>query len=103
MISHCVLVKFKRSVTTAERDAIYDGLRALEGKIDGLVRGWYGHNASPEGLGQGFDDGFMMDFRDAAARDAYLVDPEHQAAGAKLVDALQDGAGGLIVFDFVVS
>ncbi len=59
-------------------------------------------NISPEGLGQGFRDGFMMDFRDEAARDAYLIHPEHQAAGAKLVAALEGGIGGLIVFDIRV-
>lgn len=103
MIRHCVLVNFKGSVTAAEREAIYDELRALKPKVDGLIDGWFGHNASPEGLAQGFADGFIIDFRDAAARDAYLVHPDHQAAGAKLVAALEDGVGGLVVFDLVVS
>jgi len=100
MIRHCVLLKFRNDVTRAERDALYASLRALEGRIDGLLRGWYGANVSPEGLGQGFDEGFIMDFRDAAARDAYLVHPDHQAAGARLVAALEGGTRGLVVFDF---
>lgn len=99
MIRHCVFVRFKGSVSLAEREAIYDELRALRGKVDGLLAATFGHNASPEGLGQGFSDGFIIDFRDAAARDAYLVHPDHQAAGGKLVEALEDGIGGLIVFD----
>jgi hypothetical protein len=99
MIRHCVLVNFKGSVSAAEREAIYDDLRALRHKIDGLLADHYGPNVSPEGLAQGFADGFTLDFRDAAARDAYLIHPDHQAAGAKLVAALEGGIGGLIVFD----
>ena len=57
---------------------------------------------SPEGLGKGFNDGFIMDLADAAARDGYLVDPAHQAAGTRLVAALEGGTDGLIVFDLEV-
>ena len=102
MIRHCVFVRFKGSVSADEREAIYDELRALKGKVDGLLTASFGHNASPEGLAQGYEDGFVIDFRDAAARDAYLVHPDHQAAGAKLVASLQEGIGGLIVFDLQV-
>ena len=103
MIRHCVLVKFNGSVSAAEREANYDELRVLKDKIDGLLTATFGHNVSPEGLGQGFSDGFVIDFRDAAARDAYLVHPDHQAAGASTVEALEDGIGGLMVFDIEVS
>ena len=99
MIRHCVFVRFKGSVSAAEREAIYGELRALKGKVDGLLEAHFGHNASPEGLGQGFDDGFVIDFRDAAARDAYLIHPDHQSAGGKLVSMLDEGTGGLVVFD----
>ena len=43
-----------------------------------------------------------MDFSDAAARDAYLIHPDHKAAGAKLVAALEGGRDGLMVFDIEV-
>jgi len=99
MIRHVVLVNFKESIGESEREALYDNLRALKPKIDGLLSQTYGPNVSPEGLGQGFRDGFIMDFRDEAARDAYLIHPDHQAAGAKIVAALEGGIGGLIVFD----
>jgi hypothetical protein len=102
MIRHCVFVKFRPDVGAAVREAIYDDLRALVGRLDGLLTGSFGANVSPEGLGKGFNDGFTMDFRDAAARDVYLVDPGHQAAGGKLVAALQGGVDGLVVFDLEV-
>ena len=44
-----------------------------------------------------------MDLADAAARDRYLVDPAHKAAGARLVAALEGGRDGLIVFDLEVA
>jgi hypothetical protein len=103
MIRHCVLVRFKGSVSETERQAIYADLRALKGKVDGLLAASFGPNVSPEGLGQGYADGFVIDFRDAAARDAYLLHPDHQAAGARLVGALDEGIGGLIVFDIAVN
>ena len=43
-----------------------------------------------------------MDLANQAARDRYLTDPAHQAAGSKLVAALQGGRDGLIVFDMEI-
>lgn len=103
MIRHCVFFKFRTGVSADERAEIYAGLNALVGRIDGLIRADFGPNVSPEGLGKGFADGFIMDLADAAARDRYLVDPAHQAAGAKLVAALEGGRDGLIVFDLEVA
>ena len=100
-IRHCVFLKFRADVDIGERRAIFDQLAALRGhlKIDAMS---FGRNVSPEGLHQGFVDGFTMDFADAPARDAYLVDPAHKAAGARLVGALEGGATGLLVFDMEV-
>lgn len=102
MIRHCVFFKFRADVPQVERDGIYTQLAALVDAIDGLIAVKFGPNVSPEGLGRGFDDGFIMDLRDVAARDAYLIDPAHKAAGARLVGALQDGLNGLIVFDLKI-
>jgi hypothetical protein len=98
MIRHIVLLKFRDDILAAERQAIYDDLRALKGHLD-IVAMSFGRNVSPEGLGRGYDDGFTMDFRDAAARDAYLADSAHKAAGARLGAALQDVPERLVVFD----
>lgn len=99
MIRHCVFFRFRSDVPVAERAAIYVGLASLVGQIDGLLAADFGANASPEGLGQGFNDGFIMDFIDEAARDLYLPHPAHKAAGSRLVAALEGGRDGLIVFD----
>jgi len=99
MIRHCVFFKFRADVSAAERAEIYAGLNALVGQIEGLLRADFGPNISPEGVSQGFNDGFIMDLADEAARDRYLVDPAHKAAGARLVAALEGGRDGIMVFD----
>lgn len=99
MIRHCVFVKFRSDVDAAEKAEIYAGLGALVGQIEGLLRADFGPNISPEGMAKGFNDGFIMDLADAAARDRYLVDPAHKAAGSRLVAALEGGREGLLVFD----
>ncbi|MET3925783.1 hypothetical protein ABIE28_001892 [Devosia sp. 2618] len=99
MIRHCVFVKFRTDVTADQRTEIYAGLNALVGQIDGLLSADFGPNISPEGQNKGFNDGFIMDLADEAARDRYLIDPAHKAAGAKLVAALEGGRDGLMVFD----
>jgi Stress responsive A/B Barrel Domain len=56
-------------------------------------------NISPEvPVVHGFHDLFWFDFTDAAARDAYLVHPDHQKAGARLVAAC-GGIEGIQVLD----
>ncbi|ODT70777.1 MAG: stress responsive protein [Pelagibacterium sp. SCN 63-23] len=102
MIRHCVFVSFRGDVAEAERNAIYADLAALKDVVPGFLAISYGANVSPEGLHQGFADGFTIDFIDEAARDAYLVHPAHKAAGNRLVAALEGGRDGLIVFDIVV-
>ena len=102
MIRHCVLVRFRPEVTPQDRAAIYAELESLREVVPGLLAMSSGPHISPEGLHKGFVDGFTMDFADEAARDAYLIHPDHKAAGAKLVAALEGGRNGLIVFDMVV-
>lgn len=100
MIRHCVLVRFQQGYADADRAAIYRDLDALRAKLPGMRSVMAGPNVSPEGLGQGFGDGLIVDFDDAAARDAYLVHPDHQAIGARLVAAAAGGSEGILVFDF---
>ena len=102
MIRHIVLIKFRDDVSEEHRQEIYAELRGLVGKIDGLLNATFGPNVSPEGLSKGFRDGFVMDLRDAAARDVYLAHPLHQAAGAKLVAACEGGLEGVLPFDIEV-
>ena len=101
-IRHCVFFKFRADVPQAERDAIRADLDALGARIPGLLDFAFGTNVSPEPLARGYVDGFTMDFRDAAARDAYLEHEAHKRAGARLVASLEGGIDGLMVFDLEI-
>lgn len=103
MIRHIVLLRFKDEVTAETKAAHYAELEALKGHLKGILGSQFGPNVSPEEpVIHGFKDGFWFDFVDEAARDAYLVDPAHQAAGAKLVASMAGGIEGLTVFDMKV-
>ena len=103
MIRHCVFVRFRPEVGRNERDAILADIVALKQRLSGLHAVHIGANVSPEaGMDKGFTEGFIVDFRDAAARDAYLVDPAHQVAGAKLVAAADGGIAGILVYDLEI-
>ena len=99
MIRHCVLLRFAAEVGSSDKDAIYERLASLQSVVPGFERIVYGVNSSAEGLSQGFGDGFVIEFVDASARDTYLAHPDHQRAGAALVDMLDGGHEGLVVFD----
>ena len=99
MIRHCVLLKFMADVGADDKDAIFQRLASLQGAVAGFERIAYGTNSSTEQRSQGFDDGFVIEFVDALARDTYLALPEHQRAGAALVAMLDGGHAGLVVFD----
>ncbi len=97
--THIVLIKVRADVAPEDVQRAFDTLAALQGQIPGLLAFRGGANTSPEGRTQGFTHGFVMEFADAAARDAYLPDPRHQAAAAGL-RAIREPEGGVLVFDF---
>lgn len=99
MIRHCVLLRFGAEVSNSDKDAIYQRLASLQSVVAGFERIVCGANSSAERLSQGFDDGFVIEFVDASARDTYLAHPDHQRAGAALVAMLNGGPAGLVVFD----
>jgi hypothetical protein len=99
MIRHCVLLRFAEEASNSDREAIYQRLASLRTVVPGFERIVCGANSSTELLSQGFDDGFVIEFVDASARDTYLAHPDHQRAGAALVALLDGGLAGLIVFD----
>lgn len=98
MISHIVLLRFPASVTADQKAALYRSVEALQPRIPGMTGVTAGADVSPEGLGKGFADGFIVTFEDAAARDRYLADEEHGKVGEALV-ALIGGIDNLLVFD----
>ena len=102
MLLHIVLINFRDDVSEEHKQDIYSELRGLVGTIDGVLSARFGPNVSPEGLSKGYRDGFVMELRDTEARDRYLADPAHQAAGSKLVAAAENGVEGVLPFDLEI-
>ena len=103
MIRHLVLVRFRPDVTADQKAAVFDTLAALRDHLPGIVDFQHGPNISPEShLIRDFNDLFWFDFEDAKARDIYLDDPAHKAAGANLVAHAEGGRDGLIVADIEI-
>jgi hypothetical protein len=99
MITHCVFINYRADTTGKAKVAILDALLALRPRIDGLINIIVGNNMSPEGLDKGFSEGFIVTFRDVAARDQYLADEEHAKVGAAIVAAAEGGIDGILVYD----
>jgi len=103
MIRHIVALRFKTGTPTATKQGLYAELNGLSGHIDGILDFRSFLNVSVElPLVRGFEDLFWFDFRDASVRDAYLVDPVHQAIGGRIVAETEGGPDGVFVFDVEV-
>ena len=77
-LRHVVLLEFKPEATKEQIHEIVAGFQALPKKIDGITAFEWGTNNCPEGLADGFTHWFVVTFKDAKSRDAYLPHPAHQ-------------------------
>jgi hypothetical protein len=103
MIRHCVFIRFLPEATDEDRHGLFQEIADVQARVPGFLAVHVGTNVSPEtGMDKGYADGFMVDFVDAAARDAYLADPEHRKAGAKIVAAAVGGVEGVLVYDLEI-
>jgi hypothetical protein len=87
-IKHIAFLKFKPACAAAEVAEVWRLIEALPKQIPGVLGLTWGPNLSTEGLDQGFTHSFVMVFESAAARDAYLPHPVHQAVVQKLLPRL---------------
>lgn len=104
MIRHCVFIRFRPEISSEEKAVIFGEIAALKARLQGFLAAHFGANVSPEvGMDKGFAEGFIVDFTDAAARDAYLEDEEHRKTGAKIVAAAEGGIAGIFVYDLEIA
>ncbi len=100
MIRHCVFIRFKPTVSVAYKSELFNEIDMLKDRLPGMLAVHAGTNVSPEeGMDKGFGDGFIVDFADSFARDAYLEDPGHRETAARLVAAAEGGTAGILVYD----
>ena len=100
MIRHVVLLRIRPDATAEQIKSMFAALAGLKGKIGGVKSFSWGPYSSHEGLNQGFTHGFVMDFVDAAARDAYLPHPAHEAVKGQVVALLDGGLDDVVAFDY---
>ncbi len=95
MLSHIVLFEPRPESTPDAWDQLRDAVLDLPTHISGICSVSWGMNESPEGLGQGYECGFVMVFEDEDARNAYLPHPAHTA----IIPSIQAIAARTLVFD----
>jgi len=100
MMTHAVLLRIRREVPKQEVERIFAELAAMQDKVPGMLSFAGGPYSSGEGLNKGFTHGFVMSFRDAAARDGYLAHPAHEAVKGHVLEVLEGGIDGAVAFDF---
>jgi hypothetical protein len=103
MIRHIVLVRFRPDVPEARIAAIFSDLERIRAFVPGILAITSGRSESPEKIERGYRHGFVVDFQDWAALQAYQDHPEHKAVGAALVAHAEGGLDGILVFDLPVA
>ena len=93
-IRHVVSFKFKKDADPAKVQKVEQEFAALKSKIPAIEALEWGTNVSPEKHDKGFTHCWIVSFKSAADRDAYLVHPDHEA--------FAQGLGGLIEDVFVI-
>lgn len=102
MIRHIVLIRFQPTVSEDQIADLFAELHRINGKVPGLLAITSGKSESPEKMERGYMHGFVVDFADWAALQAYQDHPEHQVLGAKLTAAAVGGKEGILCFDLAV-
>jgi hypothetical protein len=102
MIRHIVLVRFRKDVSPATIDGIFADLQAIRQKLPGVISITAGRSESPEKIERGYMHGFVADFADWDALDAYQRHPDHRRVGEMLVANAEGGLDGILVFDLPV-
>lgn len=96
-VQHMVILRFRPEVSAAEIDRIFDLIHGMRNRIPGIEYVAGGPYSSPEGFNQGYTHGFLVTFRDEAARDAYLPHPEHEVVRDAILAVMEHG----VAFDFI--
>jgi len=97
-VKHIVLIKFKDGTAEEQINKFFDDILDLSETVEGIDDYVSGANCSVEAANHGMTHGFIMTFADSAARDAYLVHPEHERFKAAMLPLLD----GHLIFDFEV-
>jgi len=102
MIRHIVLLRFRPELPQAVIADLFTELHQIKAQLPGILAITAGRSESPEQMERGYMHGFVADFVDWDALQAYQDHPDHQHLGAKLVAASVGGKDGILCFDLAV-
>jgi hypothetical protein len=91
-------LKFKDGTNEEQITKFFDDVLDLSETVPGIDDYVAGTNCNPEGLNQNLTHGFVMTFADVAARDAYIVHPEHERFKTMAMAIVEN----VLVFDIEV-
>lgn len=116
LVHHVVLFRLRDDATDADRDEVERRFRALADSPHPDGSGPYirslhaGRQSSPEGVGRGFELGFVLTFSSEGDRNLYLgepliadptrIDRQHAAFKDHVGPLLAPDPHGVLVFDF---
>ena len=103
MIRHIVLITFKPEITNERIDDLFAELASVADQLPDLLAVSSGRSESPEKMERGYMHGFIVDFTDWIALQAYQENADHQALGAKLTEAAVGGKDGILCFDYEIA
>jgi hypothetical protein len=95
MVEHILLVRWTEGASAEAVDTAMAELRALKGKIPGILDLSSGTNFSVRA--KGYTHGLVIRFKDRAALDVYNPHPEHQRVVQKFINPIRDDS---IVLDY---
>lgn len=102
MIRHIVLITFKPEITDDHIAELFAELASVQTQLSGMLAVTSGRSESPEKMERGYLHGFVADFADWDALQAYQNNESHQRLGAKLVKAAVGGKEGILCFDYEI-
>ncbi len=97
LLRHAVFFSFKDDSSPEDIQSVIDAFAALPGKIDAIEDFEWGINNSPEGKDDGFTHCFLLSFKTAEDRDAYIPHPAHKGDFA---DVLRPHMKDVFVVDY---
>lgn len=98
MVRHFGVFQFKMNISESQIEDCFRNMKAMVGKIPGLLDMEYGPYDGNEGMNEDFTHGFIMTFDSPESRDNYLPHPVHEKVKEFVVPRLER----VVVFDFVV-
>ncbi len=96
-VRHVVCFKFKAGVELGQVKKVEEEFAALKRKIPFIEGLEWGTNSSPEKHDKGFTHCWIVTFKNAQDRDAYIIHPDHKVFGSALGGLIDD----VLVLDFV--